>query len=411
MSNNERWDFAKGPEPLIHRIHNYPARFPAFIVTEALSYAEEKGVKVKTMADVFCGCGTTAVEAKRNNKDFWGWDVNPVATLITRTKCGSYNDEKLEKHFEKIKDDFSRIRISKKEIEGVHARIRYWFHDEKIRDLLKLRSAICEGISAPSPYRKFFLCAFSNILKPTSRWLTKSIKPQIDPYKRPSDVLDSFEHQFNQMRKATKNNPVAHNYNPVIRVCNGNFLAARPTDPFVDLIITSPPYVSSYDYADLHQLSLLWLGFLQDYRELRKDMIGNRYGVNTVENSVMSKLPKAAKGIRDSLMERDQHKANAVAKYFLDIEKSMMKCASLLHRNGMAVFVIGNTEYKGVEIDNAGHLESCMRSTGFKHIEKISRKMSSKTLTPYRDSIGRFTKQTGQKEVYAKEFIVVGQKR
>ena len=28
----------------------------------------------------------------------------------------------------------------------------------------------------------------------------------------------------------------------------------------IDLIITSPPYVTSYEYADLHQLSLLWFG-------------------------------------------------------------------------------------------------------------------------------------------------------
>ena len=408
MPNNGRWGFANVPEPLIHRIHSYPARFPAFIVTEALAYAREKGVKVNTVADVFCGCGTTAVEAKRHNKDFWGWDVNPVATLITRTKCGSYNDKKLEKHFENIQDDFSRIRISKKEIEGVHARIRYWFDDDRIRDLLKLKYAIFERIGVSSPYRKFFLCAFSNILKPTSRWLTKSIKPQIDLKKPPSDVMASFKYQFDKMRKANKQNLSDHHCKPIIR--NGNFLTAGPTPPF-DLIVTSPPYVSSYDYADLHQLSLLWLDFVQDYRELRKDMIGNRYGVNTVANSVMSQLPKATKGILDRLIERDRHKANAVAKYFLDIEKSIQKCWSILRRNGMAVFVIGNTSYRGVEIDNAGHLASCMRIAGFQSIKTISRKMSLKTLTPYRDSIGRFTKQTGQKEVYAKEFIVVGHKR
>ena len=30
-------------------------------------------------------------------------------------------------------------------------------------------------------------------------------------------------------------------------------------DKEVDLIVTSPPYVTSYEYADLHQLSSLWL--------------------------------------------------------------------------------------------------------------------------------------------------------
>ncbi len=410
MSNNDRWGFAKEPEPLIHRIHNYPARFPAFIVTEALSYAEEKGVKVKTMADVFCGCGTTAVEAKRHNKDFWGWDVNPVATLITRTKCGYYNDEKLEEHFENIRKEFSRTSVKKKDIEGVHDRIKYWFDGERIRDLLKLKYAIYEVINKASPYRKFFLCAYSNILKPTSQWLTKSIKPQIDPGKCPSDVMCSFESQFNQMRKANKSNTWDNRYKPVTWVHKGNFLLARPKIPFVDLIITSPPYVISYDYADLHQLSLLWLDFTKDYRKLRKYMIGNRYGVNPVAESAVSNLPRAAEEICNRLMEKDQHRANAVAKYFLDIEKSILRCWSILRQNGMVVFVIGNTAYRGVEIDNAGYLASCMKIAGFKSVKKISRRMSLKTLTPYRDIKGRFAKQAGQKEVYAKEFIVVGRK-
>ena len=411
MPDNKRWGFAKKPEPLIHRIHSYPARFPAFIVTEALAYAEEQGVQVNTIADVFCGCGTTAVEAKRNNKDFWGWDVNPVATLITRTKCGYYKDEKLEEYFESISKKFSKGSIKKKDIEGVHDRIKYWFDDERIRDLLKLKYAIYEVVSEASPYRKFFLCAYSNILKPTSRWLTKSIKPQLDPDKCPSDVMDSFENQFNQMRKANKSNTWDNSCQPVTRVKKANFLSARPKDRFVDLIITSPPYVISYDYADLHQLSLLWLDFAKDYRELRKYMIGNRYEINLVAKSAISNLSKVAGGICDKLMEKDRHKANAVAKYFLDMEKSILRCWDILRPEGMAVFVIGNTAYRGVEINNAEHLKSYMEETaGFNDVKIIRRRMSLKTLTPYRDSKGRFTRQAGQREVYAKEFIVVGRK-
>ena len=43
------WDYGEEKEDLIHRIHNYPAKFPAFITTKALQYAEEKGVEVKTI--------------------------------------------------------------------------------------------------------------------------------------------------------------------------------------------------------------------------------------------------------------------------------------------------------------------------------------------------------------------------
>jgi tRNA G10 N-methylase Trm11 len=87
---NSFWNSSADRELKLHRIHAYPAKFPSFIATKALDYAHSAGVKVQTMADVFCGCGTVAFEARRNAIDFWGCDINPVATLIARTKSSSY---------------------------------------------------------------------------------------------------------------------------------------------------------------------------------------------------------------------------------------------------------------------------------------------------------------------------------
>ena len=82
----DEWNFSEDAELLMHTIHAYPAKFPAFIATKAFDYAEQEGVNVKTVADVFCGCGTVALEAKLHSKEFWGCDINPVATLIAKTK-------------------------------------------------------------------------------------------------------------------------------------------------------------------------------------------------------------------------------------------------------------------------------------------------------------------------------------
>src|SRR3546814_11916196 len=60
---------------------------------------------------------------------------------------------------------------------------------------------------------------------------------------------------------------------PDIRYANV-LTVARPRQS-LDLIVTSPPYVTSYEYADLHQLSSLWLGYAQDHRELRVGSIGS----------------------------------------------------------------------------------------------------------------------------------------
>ena len=75
----------------LHRIHAYPAKFPAFITTKALHFAKSERLNVRRVADIFCGCGTVAFEARRENIDFWGCDINPVATLIARTKSGSFD--------------------------------------------------------------------------------------------------------------------------------------------------------------------------------------------------------------------------------------------------------------------------------------------------------------------------------
>jgi len=89
------WDFGGEKEPLMHRIHAYPAKFPSFITPKAVRYAQAQGVTVNRIADVFCGCGTTALEARRLGTDFWGCDINPVATLITRVKRSSFQVARL----------------------------------------------------------------------------------------------------------------------------------------------------------------------------------------------------------------------------------------------------------------------------------------------------------------------------
>lgn len=91
IPENPFWNTGEKRDLKIHNIHAYPAKFPAFITTKALEYAQINSIKTDWIADVFCGCGTVAFEAKRNNINFWGCDINPVATMIAKTKSQNYN--------------------------------------------------------------------------------------------------------------------------------------------------------------------------------------------------------------------------------------------------------------------------------------------------------------------------------
>ncbi|MEX2115240.1 MAG: class I SAM-dependent methyltransferase [Bacteroidota bacterium] len=407
LKENRFWSTGGAVELRLHRIHAYPAKFPAFIPTKALEFAETEGLRVRRVADIFCGCGTVAFEARRVDINFWGCDINPVATLIARTKSGSFDAKLLMQYYAGIAARKERASAKINLAAAATERLDYWYSADQFRRLARLLNAINQTVPARSRYRSFFHCAFSNILKATSRWLTKSIKPQVDPRKKPADPWDTFAKQFEMMKSAFEQSAVESSNGAQILTANFLTLDNAPRD--IDLLITSPPYVTSYEYADLHQLSSLWLGYASDYRDLRNGSIGSTQ--HEIEfNREIKRLNTIGNQVVFGLFDRDRSIARSTAKYFLDMQAVSRRCHDLLRRKSLALFVIGNTEYKGVRIDNAAHLAESLLRGGFSSVRVAKRKMSGKILTPYRDSIGQFSRRNDGRHVYGEEFILIAAK-
>lgn len=401
----EYWNLGDTPELKIHGIHAYPAKFPAFIASKAIQLAYKSGIEVNTVSDIFCGCGTVAIEAKLNGVNFWGCDINPVATLITKAKTGNYSISKLEELYNLIQDSYSNNR-NVYNYEETNERIRYWFKQEQFYDLSKLKEAI---MSIPKgKYRTCFECLFSSILKPTSKWLTKSIKPQIDPNKNIADVWRTFERQFRKFTKCVSDMPQTQSK---IEIVTCSILTKRSL-PKVDLIITSPPYVTSYEYADLHQLSSLWLNFTDDYTLLRKGTMGSAYNSETFNYDILELNETAREIILELKSNKKISKAKIkfIARYYIDMQKATEQCYKMLNPHGMALFVIGDTEYKGTQIHNSRQLVESLIKSGFREVTVSKRKIRNKILTPYRDENGKFTSNKDDREIYHEEFVIVGRK-
>lgn len=403
----DEWNFSDDTELLMHTIHTYPAKFPAFIATKAFDYATQEGVNVKTVADVFCGCGTVALEAKLHSKVFWGCDINPVATLIARTKSTAYDLNALTKYYEQINATYEAMESNHTIYAEANERLKYWFTENSYIELYKIKKAI-EAVVPKGNYQDAFLCIFSSILKTSSKWLTKSIKPQVDPNKAEVVVGDVFRQHFEKFSKAINQIDSCVFTPATINIENANFLDFE-NYPKVDLIISSPPYVTSYEYADLHQLSTLWLQYTSDYRDLRKGSIGSMYNsegfaidlnlLNTVGQQIVQALLADRKATA---------KVRSVARYYIDIQRAISNCADMLNNGGMAFFVVGDTEYKGVKIKNSEHLIQCLKNEGFTDIKAAKRRISNKLLTPYRDELGRFSSDKTQRTIYHEEFIISG---
>jgi len=273
---NDSWNFPETKELLMHKIHAYPAKFPAFLTPKIVSYLKNNNAQINSIGDIFCGCGTSALESKLLGIDYLGYDINPVATLIAKAKSNVYSTKKINELFSVIIKESNNSKFLTPNKVLFHERINYWFNEDNIKKLYRLQESIY-NVCPNGKYRILFLTAFSNILKACSKWLTKSIKPQIDPNKIPIDPYIAFKKQIHFIIAANEEIKSIQPNNSRIKVRTQNILNIKPRDYKVDLVITSPPYVTSYEYADLHQLSTLWLGFVDDYKELRKGTIGSEY--------------------------------------------------------------------------------------------------------------------------------------
>jgi methylase of polypeptide subunit release factors len=407
IKESSLWNLPEERELLLHRIHAYPAKFPPFLVQKLIEHFESLDKRVQHVADTFCGCGTSALESAKLGKDFWGCDINPVATLIARTKSRPYRSNYLRQLHQEIVARTKQSAILAPKRYSDHERLKYWFDTASIHKLYRLLYAILYVVPE-GKYRDFFLTGFSNILKPCSRWLTKSIKPQIDPKKITAEPLSAFDKQIKAMIKAVDQALQSVEFKSQVKIVNHNLLSLQ-VESFADVVITSPPYVTSYEYADLHQLSAIWLGYTDDYRTLRKGSIGSDHHPNEVED-LYHHVNHPARIAYDRLRELDNSKARSVLRYFYDLNLSVQKVKAILNTGGSVAFVIGNTSYKGISIDNAKVLTQCLLDSEFKNVKVSKRRISYKILTPFRNRLGRFTSHARGRKVYSHEFILTGEK-
>jgi len=406
IKENPFWNETTEKEVRIHKIHVYPAKFPSLIAQKAFEYAEKNNVPLETVADIFCGCGTVAVEAKRRGIKFWGCDINPVAVMISKAKTSNYDIQKVKALGDVIIDRFVNKEFSVC-YDNANERLKYWFYEAQYKDLAKLKNAI-ETETIDDEYRNLFICLFSSILKASSKWLAKSIKPQVDPDKhvaegkKPADVLGLFKKQLEIVIKAISEVSYNNRLKPNIKTCDVLEVTKKA---FADIIVTSPPYVTSYEYADLHQLSALWLGYANHYADLRKGSIGSVYGTNTIENPDL--LPTARKIVN---YFKDGSQARAITRYYSDMREFVSKSYSILKQVGVAVFVIGDTEYKKNYIENARCLCESMIDCGYTIVEISKRKVQNKFLPSHRDENGKFSSNKTDRAIYSQEYIIIGRK-
>lgn len=405
------WSFenARSTEQWTHGYHRYPAKFLPNVVKKLIeSYAGDNSI----IADLFSGCGTTLVEAKVHGIKSIGTDINPVATLITRVKTTPIIPSVLLEQYENLVVQFEKFNESKFKNLVVHERLDYWFRPEekfKIAYLYQLVNNIQDTV-----IKEFFLVAISHILKSCSRWLQSSTKPQKDPNKNIANPFEAFKFHCKHMIKGNELFYKELYAKGNLEVCCDIYEEdARGTsigDESVDIIITSPPYVTSYEYADIHQLTGYWMEYFSDIKSFRKRFIGTSYsGNNTIETFKSDLGNKIVK----ELFEQNKKVAFDVSNYFCAMYPVAKEMFRILKQKGYACIVIGNTTLRGVHIKSAEVFYGFLEEAGFKKVKIIKRNIPNKLMPTLRDKVtGRFTTLNNKdcKRIYPDEYIIVVKK-
>ncbi|MCD9186653.1 MAG: site-specific DNA-methyltransferase [Pyrinomonadaceae bacterium] len=353
-----------------HGLHAYAAKCPPQLVRYGLKYYSKRS---DTILDPMVGSGTTLVEAKLLSRNGIGFDIDPIAKLIAEVKCTAIPDNKIEKTFNilitRVAADIAEAQ-NEQGLLNLRERIKipefynrdYWFSEEVVISLAILSFHIGKTKMARD-LRNFFLVAFTSlILAKTSVANARDIvhsRHHFLKHEKIPDVLVKFTARVKTMRKQMSDFSKRCNRkgDVVSEVKLGDARSLPQNDESIDLVFTSPPYVTALDYTRSHFLAVPWLeqelGISMDnYRRRANIYVGTerqpslkREDSNFDISSIftLSKVLPILKEISDT-------QAKLTERYFVDMYRVVSEINRVLKRRKHAIIVVCPSHIRKVEV-------------------------------------------------------------
>ena len=363
------WDLAAAKTSyLTHNIHPYPAKFipqiPNMLIQELSSVGD-------TVADIFCGSGTTLLEALHLKRHAVGIDANPLATLISKAKTTPLQPPALEALTQhRHACELLAASIEPNTTDLFHQGLPFksqswrpassvcetWFEPHVVEELAELRSLV-DGLRDVSAQN---LCAVAFAAIVVSVSLQDSDTRYVRRKKQigPGDTVQKYIRQLDAATAAAER--LADVVEPRFScdVVTANVLDPPQLPPF-DLVVTSPPYPNAFSYHLYHRTRLLWLGL--DPKPFKDIEIG-------------SHRKYSAKGPRRA----------TVATFAAELATIFDWLRTQLADRGHVCFVVGDSTLAGERIDNAALVITAGADHGFVELARINRSIATtrKALNP-----------------------------
>ena len=355
---------------LTHRIHSYPAKMIQHIPFSFFSnflLCREGGI----ILDPFCGSGTVLLEAKIHGIVSYGVEINPIARLITKVKTTPIESTKLKREIQKI---FNKLLTFDDGIEiPVFPNIDFWFSKRVQKDLTKIKVCIDEYVH-DRELKDFFYVSFSSIIREVS-YADCHISPPVKSKKMREkiatgfnpDVIKIFKKRV--MENAERVIKLSHHVRKDVssEVIGSDARSIKLLDKSVDLVITSPPYISAQKYLRSTRLELFWLGLLDadEFRELDSKIIGTeKVYVKDYQTLHLTDV-EILNTIIKKVFRKSKERAYIMCNYFNEMKRALGEIHRVLKPGGYFILLIGNNEVEGIKVPSHRILTEIAIGLGF----------------------------------------------
>ena len=340
---------ALGREP----VHPFPARMAPGIALGVMSGLEESLV-----LDPMMGSGTVLAMARANGHRGIGFDVDPLAVLISKVWTTALEPQEVRDEASFVLTnacrDFKNLTLGDAypatADEETARFLRYWFDGHARRQLAALSMAIEKAKSEVT--RNALWCAFSRLIITKQSGASRAMDLS---HSRPHRAFEvAPERPFDRFPSAVERviaNGIDKNssdtgHEPDIRMGDARRMPLENNS--VDLVLTSPPYLNAIDYVRCSKFSLVWMGYrIADLRRVRTDSVGTEAAGEALDGD------KEVCAIIDALKLRPQlerRHERILAHYIHDMRCAIGEVGRVLSKTGKAVYVVGENTLRGTYI-------------------------------------------------------------
>lgn len=362
-------------------IHPFPARMAPEIALKHMQSLPNKAV----VLDPMTGSGTVLRQAVVNGHTAIGFDMDPLAVLISRAWTQKVCFSTLDELYNWLMIKSQGLPSDKVKLPWMDKRgetksfVNYWFAPEQKEDLRRLAYVLKNSrkLSNHPKEADLLRVAFSKLIitkqsGASLAWDVSHSRPHKVKETNDFDVWRGYEKAYKQLRNILIDQKVKGR--SIIDLGDARNMDSVKANS-VDAIITSPPYLNAIDYLRGHRMSLIWFGHtVEQLRSIRSECIG-------VERRLQDqKLSEKAEFILSKLKEIEalpSRQTGMIKRYAFDAYSLMKEVSRVLKPEGKAIFVVGNSCLKDVFIENSKIFSEAAKLHKLKLTSKTTRDLPS----------------------------------